>query len=68
MARRCHGNGLVIAGLVVTLVGVATGLRETLHLPGYWVAIAVGLALLVAGALRGVRRDDRPGSASPGPS
>jgi hypothetical protein len=28
MASRCPGNGLIVAGLVVTLVGLAAGLAR----------------------------------------
>jgi uncharacterized membrane protein YiaA len=65
MARRCPENGLLLAGVIVTLVGLASALRATLHLPGYWLTVAVGVALLVAGALRRRPRDDGPGSSSP---
>ncbi|HET7341171.1 MAG TPA: hypothetical protein VFL90_06885 [Methylomirabilota bacterium] len=68
MARCYRGNGLLIAGIVVTLVGLAAAVRETYHLPGYWITIAVGVALLIAGAMRRRRDDDRSDSASTRPS
>lgn len=54
MARRCAGSGLMLAGLIVTVVGLAVVVMHTWHIPGYWTTLAVGIALLLAGALRGV--------------
>jgi hypothetical protein len=68
MARRCSLNGLLLAGLIVTLIGLAVGLRATLDLPDHWTTLAVGVALLIAGALRAVVGRRRPDSSSPGPS
>ncbi len=42
----------MMAGLVVTLVGVGIVLVRTLQIPGYWIPLGVGVALLVAGAIR----------------
>ena len=59
MATRCSGNGLILAGLVVTLIGLAIGLTRTFHIPREWTTLGVGLALLVAGvARRALRRTD----------
>ena len=61
MARRCSPTGLLLAGLIVTLIGLVVGLRAALALPDHWTTLAVGLALLIAGALRagiGRRRSD----------
>jgi hypothetical protein len=52
MARRCEGNGLILAGLIVTLVGLGVALAATLAIPRYWTTVGVGLALLAAGAAR----------------
>jgi hypothetical protein len=68
MATRCRGNALLIAGLIVTLVGLAGAIRAALDLPGYWTTVAVGVALLIAGALRSGVAGRRPDSSSPGPS
>jgi hypothetical protein len=51
MANRC-GNGLIVAGVIVTLVGLGIVLTETLQLPRSWMVVLVGVALLVAGAAR----------------
>ena len=52
MAQRCPGNGLIVAGLIVTAVGLAIVLMETFRLPRSWMVVMVGVALLVAGAAR----------------
>jgi len=41
----------MMAGLVVTLVGLGIVMVRTLQVPGYWIPLGVGVALLVAGAL-----------------
>jgi hypothetical protein len=51
MADRC-GNGLIVAGVIVTLVGLGVVLTEMLQLPRSWMVVLVGVALLVAGAAR----------------
>ena len=55
LAQRC-GNGLIVAGLIVTLVGLGVVLMETLKLPRSWMIVLAGVALLVAGAARRVLR------------
>jgi hypothetical protein len=45
------GRGLMTAGAIVTLVGLAIVVMKTLQLPGYWVPVIVGVALFLAGAL-----------------
>jgi hypothetical protein len=56
MAQRCRGNGLILAGLVVTLVGLGVVLMRTYHIPREWTTVGVGLVLLAAGAARGMLR------------
>lgn len=46
------GKGLMMAGLIVTLIGIGIVLVRTLQVPGYWIPLAVGVALLVVGAIR----------------
>lgn len=60
MACRSAGSGLMLAGLIVTLVGLAVALGHTLEIPRYWTTVGVGLALLVAGAVRAATRGRRP--------
>jgi hypothetical protein len=52
MAMRCRGNGLILAGVIVTLVGLGVILVRTLALPREWVTVGVGLALVIAGLAR----------------
>jgi hypothetical protein len=52
MNRRCAGNGLLLAGMIVTLVGLAVALTATLGIPRHWTTVGVGLALLAAGVVR----------------
>jgi hypothetical protein len=59
MARRCGGNGLILAGVIVTLVGLGVVLIRTLAVPREWVTVLVGLALVGAGlARRALRSGD----------
>jgi hypothetical protein len=56
MAQRCRGNGLILAGIIVTLVGLAVVLARTYQIPREWTTVAVGVALLVAGVARRMLR------------
>ena len=59
MNRRCRSNGLIVAGLIVTLVGLAIVLTRTFQLPRDWSTVAVGATLLAAGLVRrAFRRPD----------
>ncbi len=49
---RCSGNGLILAGLIVTLIGLAVVATRTFHIPREWATVGIGLALLAAGAAR----------------
>ena len=44
-------NKLMVAGLIVTLVGLFIVLRHTMGIPSYWTPLLIGIALLVAGAV-----------------
>ena len=49
--------GLMLAGLLVILVGLAVVAVRTFELPRYWTPVAVGAPLLIAGAaLRATQR------------
>ena len=60
MACRRSGSGLMLAGLIVTLVGLAVALTHTFEIPRHWTTVAVGVVLLAAGAVRAALRDRRP--------
>ena len=59
-SRRCFGDGLMFAGLIVMLVGLAVVVMRTLALPGYWTPVVVGAVLFVIGAARRATRCRRP--------
>ena len=66
MARRCAGTGLLLAGVIVTVVGLAVAMMHTFNIPGYWTTLVVGIGLLVGGAIRAAvhgRRDPHSGAA-----
>ena len=44
-------NGLIVAGLIVSLIGVFIVIRHTLDIPRYWTPLFVGVALILAGAI-----------------
>ena len=46
------GSGLMMAGLIVTFVGLCIVLIRVLHVPEYWVPLLVGVGLFLLGALR----------------
>lgn len=52
MTRRCAGTGLMVAGLIVTLVGLAAALTAAVEIPPYWTTALIGAALFSIGALR----------------
>lgn len=63
MERRCSGLGLMAAGAIVTLIGLMIAISATFEVPRHWTVFMVGVALLVAGAVRrilGDRRADTP--------
>jgi hypothetical protein len=51
MAVRMAGRGLMTAGAIVTIVGLGIVIMRTLHLPGYWTPVIVGVGLFTAGAI-----------------
>jgi ribose/xylose/arabinose/galactoside ABC-type transport system permease subunit len=56
----------MLAGLIVSVVGLSLALIETFDIPRYWTTLATGVALLVAGALRAVaRRRRQPAADAP---
>ena len=52
MDRRCSGMGLMLAGLIVLLVGLAVAAAAALRLPPHWQPVLVGAVLFLLGALR----------------
>ena len=62
MTHRCFGGGLMFAGLIVMLIGLAVVLMRSLELPAHWTPVVVGAVLFLIGAARrAIRaRDDSP--------
>jgi hypothetical protein len=52
MRAHCQGNGLLLAALIVTLIGLGVVLVRTLDVPREWATVLVGVALLGAGLAR----------------
>ena len=44
-------NKLMLAGLIVTLVGLFIVNKHEMGLPSYWTPLLVGIGLLIAGAI-----------------
>jgi len=44
-------NKLIVAGLVVTLVGLFIVVRHEMGIPSYWTPLLVGIGLLIAGVV-----------------
>jgi hypothetical protein len=44
-------NKLMLAGLIVTLVGLFIVIRHEMAIPSYWNPLLVGIALLVVGVI-----------------
>lgn len=61
MARRCSTSGLMLAGLIVFLIGLALALRASLDIPSYWTPVLVGAALFLVGAVRRLAAGDHEG-------
>ncbi len=53
MAHR-SGGGLILAGGIVSFIGVCIVLFKVLRLPEYWAPLMVGLGLLLMGVIRRV--------------
>ena len=49
-------NKLMVAGLVVTLVGLFIVIRHEMGIPSYWTPLLIGIALLIAGAVCSMMR------------
>jgi hypothetical membrane protein len=58
MSRRRGGNGLMLAGLIVMLIGLALAAAATLHIPAYWTPVFVGAALFLVGVFVRATRGD----------
>jgi len=46
------GKGMMMAGLILTVIGAVIVLFRAFQVPGYWIPLLVGVALLLIGAIR----------------
>ena len=44
-------NKLMVAGMIVTLVGVFIVIRHEMGIPSYWTPLLIGVGLLLAGVI-----------------
>jgi len=44
-------NKLMLAGLIITVVGLFIVIRREMGIPGYYTPLLVGIGLLIAGAI-----------------
>lgn len=49
---RASGNGLLLAGTILTFIGLCIVLVRVWHVPAYWVPLMVGIGLIVMGLVR----------------
>lgn len=52
------GDRLMVAGLIVSFVGLCVVLVRVLRVPEYWVPLMVGLGLILLGVIRRMMRED----------
>ncbi len=45
------GRMLMMAGAIVSVVGLGVGIMKALEIPRYWTVLLVGIVLFLAGAL-----------------
>ena len=46
-----RSNKLMVAGLIVTVIGLFIVIKREMGIPGYYTPLLVGIGLLVAGAI-----------------
>jgi hypothetical protein len=49
---RASGNGLLLAGTILTFIGLCIVLVRIWHVPAYWVPLMAGVGLLLLGLVR----------------
>jgi hypothetical protein len=52
MEGRRSGAGLMLAGGIVIVIGLAVAIAKRLELPNYWIAVIVGVGLFLIGLVR----------------
>ena len=51
MARK-SGSNLMVAGLIVSFVGLCIVLIRVMHVPAYWAPLMVGIGIFLLGLIR----------------
>jgi hypothetical protein len=46
-----RSNKLMVAGLIVTVIGLLIVIKHEMGIPSYWTPLLVGIGLLIAGAI-----------------
>jgi hypothetical protein len=46
------GSGLILAGIILSVIGLCIVLIRVWHVPAYWVPLMAGLGLIVMGLVR----------------
>jgi hypothetical protein len=46
------GGKLMVAGLIITFIGLCIVLIRVLHVPQYWIPLLVGVGIFLVGLLR----------------
>jgi len=46
------GGKLMMAGLIITFIGLCIVLVQILHVPRYWVPLMVGIGIFLVGLVR----------------
>ena len=57
MARR-PGSNLMVAGLIVSFVGLCIVLIRVMHVPAYWTPLMVGIGIFLLGFIRWLTSND----------
>ncbi len=52
MGGRRSGTGLMLPGAIVIVIGFGVALIQAWNLPNYWMPVAIGIGLVVIGAIR----------------
>lgn len=58
---RTPGNGLLLAGTILTFIGLCIVLVRVWQVPAYWVPLLAGIGLLLLGLVRRLTADEEGG-------
>jgi hypothetical protein len=57
VARR-SGSNLMVAGLIVSFVGLCIVVIRVMHVPAYWTPLMVGIGIFLLGLIRWLMSND----------